>query len=105
MAQTPIVRASNMVKVFIRNQKAAGLSEIFNFNNAKWSMHDIMEQIDDDRQVSLLIEYFFLVSEKKTWYDFLYNYQYYLESFEETKIAYAQRAYLQAQTIKRSTNT
>lgn len=102
MAQPLIARASGMLKFFIHKQREAGVRETFNFNNAKWSMHDIMDQVEDDKLVSLLIEYFFLMSESKSWNDFLYNYDEYLERFEEAKSNFARRAYLQAETVKRS---
>lgn len=100
--QSLIVRASNMVKFFMRQQKEAGVQETFNFTNAKWTMNDIMEQIDDDNRVRLLLQYFFLMSESKLWNDFQYNYDTYLERFEEARQNYARRLYLQQETIKRS---
>jgi hypothetical protein len=107
MAVAPIVRASNMLKLFQSYQKKNKVDDVFNWNNAKWAMHDMMEQFaedDDPDLIEHLIEFYFLLSDVKTWQDFLWNYHDYLARFKEYQIAWKQRAYLQAETMKGKKN-
>lgn len=94
-------RASAAVDLFIEEQKKAGRYEVFNRVNAKWTMKDIIEQIDDDQLVRKLIKFFFLTSESKTWDDFQWNYEEYLESWLDYLNSYYQRKVLQEETVQK----
>lgn len=98
-------RATAAIDFFIEEQKKADAREVFNRGNAKWTMKEILEQIDDDPLVRTLITYFFLVSDRKTWDDFQWNYEAYLESWFNYLNSYNQRKSLQEQTVKKGQKT
>lgn len=96
-----MARVAKYRSLFIQLQKKHGVREIFNVNDAKWTLRDIMDQIDDERQVEALIKFFFIMSDSKTWDDFQYNYEDYLNAWNAYRESRRVRAALQEQTINR----
>ena len=97
-------RATAAVNLFIEKQRDNEVHETFNRVNAKWTMKEIIEQIQDDNRVRKLILFFFLTSETKTWDDFQWNYDEYLDSWNEVVNAHYRRKALQMETIERGKN-
>lgn len=87
--------------LFITLQRQHGINEIFNINDAKWTLRDIIIQIGDKKEVEKLIKFFFITSDHKTWDDFQYNYDAYYDAWNEYRISRAQRLALQQQTLDR----
>lgn len=94
-------RTSAALDLFIEEQKKANKREVFNRNNAKWTMKEIIEQIDDDPLVRKLIKFFFLTSESGSWDDFQWHYEAYLESWLDYLNSYHQRMLLQEETVQK----
>lgn len=97
----PIQIAAKYRDLFISLQKENNIRETINVNNAKWTMKDVLEQLGSEKELELLIKFFFLFSTNKTWQEFEYRYDEYYESLQEYRIARRQSIALRQQTISR----
>lgn len=97
MAQPNYVKATNY---FLEKQREHGYIEKGNVVQAKWDMRAVLEQIDDDKMVKKLIQYFLLLSDDKSFKEFFNKYNDYYESMLQTIEDRAKRRYLREQTVK-----
>ncbi len=92
-------RASEFVKFFIDGQRAHNVQETVNINEIKWFMKDLMDQLQDDALIRELLVFYFNTSESRTWNDFKWNYDAYLDAWYEYLNAYRRRLVLQQETV------
>lgn len=90
-----------MMTLFLSSQKKHKVKDRFNVTDAKWTLRDIMIQLDDRDTVTKLIQFYFIMSDTKTWQEFVYKYDEYLEAWEAWKQNYYSRQALLKQTMER----
>lgn len=102
MALPHMKRVAKFVTLFIQLQKQSKVNDRFNVEDAKWTMRDILAQVEDDDLIEATIKFFMVVDENKTWDSFKWQYDKYIDSWIAYKDNYQRRIIMQKQTIEKS---
>lgn len=89
-----------MMHMFLSLQKQHKVKDVFNVQAAKWDLRDIMTQIDNRKETIKLIKFYFIMSDTKTWQEFKYKYDEYLEAWEAYKANHYSRLALHKKTME-----
>lgn len=109
MALPHMKRVAKFVTLFIQLQKnnkdqhgnPAPVYDRFNVEDAKWTMRDILAQVDDDDLVESTIKFFMIVDDDKTWEAFKWKYDQYIDRWVAYKDDYQRKIAMQIQTINK----
>ncbi len=109
MAAPHMKTVAKYVTMFITLQKSNKDSEgnpspvydMFNVEDAKWTMRDMMTQIDDNALFEKVIRFYMIVDDNKTWDEFKYHYHEYLDKWLEFKANHDRKKYMQNETINK----
>lgn len=105
MAGVKLNEITKLVQKFRLMQKQAGVNDPCNVVNMKWTMRDIVIDMDNNmKRMEVLLSFFFMVSETKTWDDFVYNYESYWTAFVDWRMDRDHMAQLQRETLERTKN-
>jgi hypothetical protein len=74
-----------------------------NIVQAKWDMRAVMEDIDDDKMLKKLIQFFLKLSDDKSFKEFFQRYDQYYETMLETISDRRRRRAIREETLKRGT--
>lgn len=89
------------VTAYFKNmQKKYGVEDISNRLRNQWDMQTVIEDIDNDKHMKQLIQFYFLFSEDRTFKDFFNKYNEYYESMLRVKADRVRRAALRKQTVE-----
>lgn len=99
-----MLKVSTVVQYFIKQQKEYGYRETGNMVQHKWNMRDVIDQIDDDRELRKLIRFFTLMSDDKSFDAFFRQYDEYYDTMLKVIEERQKRKALIIETVKRASH-
>ena len=101
-APVSMTTVTSVVDYFVSLQKQHKVIERTNMIQNKWDMRDVIKHIDNNKDLKVLIQFYFLYSDEKTFESFFRRYDEYYETMLEVRRERAARRELARRTVEGS---